>query len=343
MNRLLIANELKRRPEILQGPIRRPIFIASLPRTGTTFLHRLLAQDPNARALLLWEALMPARRPAVIDGGRDRRLKTAQRLAKVLTVMFPGSRKIHELDPEGPEECGALLQNTGFNAGQVSPIYREWFLRQPAEVLEAAYREYRQQLQLLHWQRPHDGHWLLKCPGHSYAIEALLTVFPDAAVVLTHRDPSRAIGSMCSLLGVVHHLMTDDSTTEDPTRRGAVGPLVVSWVAEALRRVEAARAHAEPGRIYDVRYQDLVADPLAVVQRMYAHFGYPYTEEFEERALAWLKEHPQNKHGAHRYESEEWGVDRQAIDDAFAWYRERYHIPRESAVSSDASGAGALR
>jgi hypothetical protein len=247
-------------------------------------------------------------------------------------LLAPAVRKIHDIDPEGPEECRTLLQNTFVFPLQLSPIYREWYLRQPAEVIEAAYREYRQQLQLLHWQRPHDGHWLLKSPAHSYAIDALLTLFQDAAIILIHRDPYRSIPSMCSFLGLVHHLMTDEANTGDPNGRGALAPLVLKWAAEGLRRTEAARAHAEPGRIYDMYYHELVADPLGAVRRMYAHFGYAYTREFETRATAWLKEHPQHKDGQHQYELEQFGLDRQMIDDALSWYTARYHIPPESAI-----------
>ena len=152
---------------------------------------------------------MPGRRPADIDQKPDPRLKRAQRLAKVFRLLAPAVRRIHDIDPEGPEECAMLMKNTFVSAAQPTPIYRDWFLRQAAEVIEAAYREYRQQLQLLHWQRPHDGHWLLKSPAHSYAIGVLLTLFPDAAIILIHRDPYRSIPSTCSFWGLVHHLMTD--------------------------------------------------------------------------------------------------------------------------------------
>jgi hypothetical protein len=324
VNRLLIANELQRHPEILHARIRRPIFIVSLPRTGTTLLHKLLTQDPQARPLLAWEAMMPARRPVDIDHGPDPRIRQAQRLAKVLTFLAPVLHRIHDLDPLGPEECAPLLRNTFLIAWEMSPVYRDWFLRQGAAVTEAAYREYRQQLQLLHWQRPHDGHWVLKAPLHLYAVAALLALFPDAAIVLIHRDPARVIPSACSLASILL-----DAVTGDPERHATLGPLVVSWAAEGLRRVEAARANAEPGRIYDLRYHELTADPLGAVQRLYAHFGYPYTREFEVRATAWLKENPQHKHGAHRYTLEQFGLDRQVIDDAFFWYSERHHIPRE--------------
>lgn len=329
VNRLLVTRELKRHPEISDVPIRRPIFIVSLPRTGTTLLHKLLAQDPHARPLLAWEATMPARRPVDIDKNSDPRIRHVQRLVKVIGFLAPTLRTMHDFDPGGPEECVGLLRNTFVLAWQISSTYRDWFLRQPAEVIEAAYREYRQQLQLLHWQRPHDGHWVLKAPVHLYAIDALLRLFPDAAIILIHRDPYRVIPSTCSLMSLLHDVMTDD-----PQRRDALGPSVVRWAAEGLRRGEAARAHAEPGRIYDMHYQGLVADPLEAVQGLYAHFGYPYTRAFETRAAAWLKEHPQHEHGEHRYTLEQFGLDRQMIDDAFSWYRERYHIPPESVISS---------
>jgi len=324
VNRLLINNELKRHPEILDVPIRRPIFIASLPRTGTTFLHKLLAQDPHARALLAWEALLPARWPADIDKDPDPRIARIRRLARLIRLLAPRLRALHDFDPEGPEECVMLLQNTFVLPLLGRPAYLAWYLDQPAAVIHAAYREYRQQLQLLQWQRPYDGHWLLKSPLHLYALDALLKVFPDSAVVLIHRDPGQVIASTCSLLGFLN-----DLTAGDPEHRDAQPRRVVTWVAEGLRRAEAAREHAGPGRIYDIRYNELVADPLAEIRRLYAHFGYDYTSAFDARATAWLAHHPQHKYGKHSYTGTQFGLDRRAIDADFSWYRERYRISPE--------------
>jgi len=323
VNRLLIANELKRHPEIRSLPIRRPIIIASLPRTGTTFLHKLLAQDPHARPLLGWEALAPV--PKRLP---DNRLKRAQRHARLRRLLVPGLRTMHAYEPDGAEECIPLLRNTFVLPLRQSRVYHEWYVRQPAEVIEAAYREYRQQLQILQWQRPSQGHWVLKSPAHSYAIRALLAVFPDVAIVLTHRDPHRMIASLCSFSNV-------RAAFSGVSGSSSITSFVVEFATEALRRVEDARTHAEPSRIYDLLYQDLVSDPLGAVQRLYAHFGYPYTPEFERRATAWLREHPQDRYGRHRYSLEEFGLDRRMIADRFSWYSERYHIPPESAIVSD--------
>jgi len=313
VNRLLITDELKRHPEILSLSIRRPIVVASLPRTGTTFLHRLLAQDPHARALLGWEVLEPVPRRLP-----DTRRKRARRIAKFVRMLLPGSRAIHTFEPEGPEECSMLLRNTFVFAAQQAPTYREWYVRQPDEVIEASYREYRQQLQILQWQRPHEGHWVLKSGVHPWGIGALLRIFPDAAIVLIHRDPHSTIASICS---GASYAVAD--------RGEDLAVTLLNWVDEGLQRVEASRAHAAPSRIYDMPYQDLVSDPLGAVQRLYAHFGYPYTPEFETRATTWLKEHPQHKHGKHRYSLERFGLGRRMIADRFSWYCERYQIPPE--------------
>jgi hypothetical protein len=324
INRLLIANELSRHREILDEPTRRPIFICSAPRTGTTLLHKLLAQDPHARPLLAWEALLPARWPADIDKTPDPRIARIRRLAKVVAILAPRVRAIHDFDPEGPEECLMLLQNTFVLPLVGLPSYRDWYLRQPAAVIEAAYREYRQQIQLLQWQRPRAGHWVLKSPFHLYGIDAILSAFPDAAIVLIHRDPGQVIASTCSLMG-----FANDVLAEDQTHRDALPSRVTSWVSEGLRRAEAARERAAPGRIYDIQYAEMVADPLGAVRRLYDHFGYEYTPAFEAGAADWLARHPQHKHGRHSYSGAQFGLERRALDADFSWYRERYRVSSE--------------
>lgn len=320
-NRLLIANGLNRHPEILEVNIHKPLFITSLPRTGTTFLHKLLAQDENARPLLAWEARWPAHCSKNVDQPSETRINRIRRIAKLLYFLAPRAKTIHKIDPDGPEECILFLANTFFLLGPRIPVrYRRWILQQSTEVWQAAYIEYHRQLQIIQFNRPCDGYWLLKSPIHIFGIDSILKQFPDSHVVLIHRDPSASIASLCSLANTVSLLEGDRK------HRDSLGLPVLEWVAAGLRRAEKARTRANADRFIDIWYEDLVTNPLGTVRRLYEQVGYTYTAEFEKRAEQWIQENPKNKYGIHEYNLEAYGLTSQRIDECISWYRERYQV-----------------
>jgi hypothetical protein len=330
-NRLLLRAALADRPEILDAAVRRPIVIASLHRTGTTLLHKLLSQDPAARPLRAWETRNPV--PSPRDRGKDPdpRVLRARRVTKLVRRVAPGLRALHNFDLEGPEECGLLLRNTFVTAmdGLFFARYREWYQRQSQQRLAVAYREYREQLQFLQWERPvpPDGHWVLKSPLHIFALEALLSVLPDASVVLIHRDPRESIPSACSILGYFFDLGFE---YDDDHRRWLMES-VVGWFSEGVRRSELARTESTRARICDVDYRRLVLDPIGTTRQIYDYFGYRYSREVEAAARDWIEDNPPNKFGKHSYSLDRFGLTEQMLEDAFGDYYKRHAIEPSAA------------
>jgi hypothetical protein len=216
--------------------------------------------------------------------------------------------------PDEPEECLFLLQNSFASLDASFRVSVPGFVdRLLAEDACPAYRYYRRQLQLLQHGRS-ERHWVLKSPGHLLALDAILELFPDAAVVQTHRAPRQVVGSLCSMLAAVRSTSCD---RVDPRR---VGRDALTWWGALLDRARAARAAADPARFADVQYDDLLADPIAVVRRLYDRFGYAYTPEHEQAMRRRLREHPQHQHGTHRYDLADYGLTAEQVDARFASY-----------------------
>jgi hypothetical protein len=306
--RLGVVAALKEHPEVLREEVHRPVFVLGLPRTGTTLLHRLLAQDPETRVLHLWETLRPG--PG-LDAYRERRVRQTRRDLAVLTgYMAPQMQAIHPMDAEDPEECRLLLMNTFrwniFGAYGRHDGYNDWLEGQGAENTRRVYEDYRRQLQLLQWRRP-PRRWVLKSPSHVYALDVLLRLFPDACIVQTHRDLHEVLPSLCSLRFTLRGLYSDA-----PDPRG-VGAEVATNLVHRIRKAVRARAE-HPGRVYDVAYRDLVRDPIAAVRGIYGHLDRPLTEAASEAMQTWLAANPQGKRGRHRYSLEQFGLDEGTID-----------------------------
>jgi hypothetical protein len=314
VNRLKIRSDLKRHPEILDVPVRRPIFVTGLPRSGTTLLHRLLSQDPAARAMLFWETLEPSPPPEPATYATDPRIGRARRQMNLLYSLSPRLATAHEFEAESPEEDNNLFAHR-FVAGMLGymfdvPDYARWLDLQP---LVPGYVYEKQQLQLLSWKYPGD-HWVLKSPAHLFGLDAILAVFPDASIVVTHRDPRKVIPSVSSLAAGFRGILADRL---DLRRLGAE-------MAEAMsvgpHRAIAARASADPSRFFDVSYDHLVAEPIATVRSICDHFGYDFSPSFEAEARRWMDENPRHKHGAHRYKLDDFGLDAAAVERHFAEY-----------------------
>lgn len=324
-NRLRIDNDVRRHPEILDEPIRRPLIVTGLPRTGTTLLYNLLSQDPAGRPLLFWEGTWPSPPPDAETRDRDPRIKRARTLVRAVDWLAPGFQTVHTMNPTGPEECLNLTFHTfvspGFSMMAGLRGYEDWLHQISFEERVAAYEHYRRQLQLLQW-RCSGEHWVLKSPAHLGGLDALLTVLPDACVVHTHRDPAKAIPSVCSLFAFIRGMGTD------VLNRHAMGPRVAEFCADLLDRAGDAR-QAHPDRILDIHYADLVADPMAAAARIYDHFGYDDTDAARTAMERWLETDRQGKKPSHRYDLAQFGLDTATIDHLFGAYCERYDIALE--------------
>lgn len=323
-NRLRIYNEINDHPQIVDKPIRRPLIIVSLPRTGTTLLHRLLAQDPHNRTLRLWETGQPAPAPYPADSPSAAQSRNAQRFISHLGVLAPEFAPIHSLSATAPEECIGLLQTSFctqcFSLHARLPSYLHQLERQP---MRRTYAELYQQLQILQYRIPTER-WVLKSPFHLYGLDALLQIFPDANIVQIHREPLEVLPSMCSLTTTLRRVNSD---WVDPHQTGQ--EVLTQW-GKAQDLAMAARASADPRRFFDIDYRHLVADPLAAVQALYAHFDYAFDASTAASMGRWMTQNPQHKHGVHRYSLEQFGLDPVQINHRFATYRAQFLHPTSS-------------
>ncbi len=315
VNRLKIQADLTRHPEILDVPVRRPLFITGLPRSGTTFLHRLMSQDPAGRTLLFWETMEPSPPPRTETYATDPRIARARRQVDLLLRLSPRLATAHEFAAESPEEDNALHAHA-FAAGILGfmfdvPDYVRW-LRDQDYAPTCRYAK--QQLQLLSWKCPGD-HWILKAPAYLFSLDALLAVFPDACVVMTHRDPLKVIPSVCSLAAAMRGILT----TRLDLRR--IGRETTEAVGMGPDRAVESRARSDPARFYDVAYDRLIAAPIDTVREVCRHFGYDFGPAYESGARRWLAENPQHKHGVHRYQLADFGLDAATVERHFGGYR----------------------
>jgi hypothetical protein len=313
-NRLRIQRIVESYPEIRDVPLSRPLVVTGLHRTGTTLLHNLLAQAPGARAPRLWELLAPAPDPAWLGASPDPRLRAARAHIRRTQSASPGSQAVHDLGVDSPEECLYLFQNCftseHYQAFAEVPEYQEWLASRP--MIEE-YHYYRLQLQILLWQRS-GSPLVLKWPFHAYHLRALLTVFPDADVVFTHRDPAVCVASLCSL--ALRFRLAGNHRIDVPR----LGAWCVGLLGGIADRATSVRRETGRDRFVDVAYDDLLRDPVGTVRRVYRCLGRPLVPRTEERAEDWLRAHPQDKFGRHRYDLAEFGLSAAAVRERFGAY-----------------------
>jgi hypothetical protein len=303
-NRLMLERDRHLHAAIAAEEIRCPLFITGLPRSGSTLLHTLLAQDPANRVPLNWETLRPSPPPERATHATDPRIARADREIRWFSRLQPAFRKIHEVGARLPEECVVILSHTflsfQFSSTYFVPSYHAWFEQQD---LRPAYHFHRRFLQQLQWRCAGDR-WVLKAPPHWPALDALFAVYPDAGVVLTHRDPLQVVASVASLHTVLRQTFSD---AVEPT---AVGPevsqMLANDIARGMRALERGGIPRE--RVLDVWYADLVRDPLATVRRIYARFDLPLSPSAEARMREYMSRNLQGRE-RHEYTLEQFGLD----------------------------------
>jgi NAD(P)-dependent dehydrogenase (short-subunit alcohol dehydrogenase family) len=340
-NRLRVEALYRERPEIDALPIGKPIVIAGLQRTGTTMLHRLLAADPNTRSLRSWEALHPAPLPGEGQRGSFRR-KTEARVAEVaLQAMAPDFFAIHPVEAAAPEEDILLLDHAFTSQTPEAtlhvPSYAAWL---EAQDLVPSYRYMERLLKVLLWQRG-SAPWVLKTPNHMECLFALLTVFPGALIVQTHRDPQATMASFCSMVAHGRGVFSDEV---DPREIGR------HWLRKVRRMIDRTLAVRDAGAeasFIDISYYHLLADPIAQVRRIYARAGRTLEPDAEVAMKNALGRDTQHRFGRHVYRGDDFGLSRAGTDEAFEGYRARFGIRHEKgerssglAVQAGPSGVG---
>jgi hypothetical protein len=324
-NRLRIIDTLKRHPEIERGQIRRPLFILGLPRTGTTILHQLLAQDPAHRVPMTWEVHRPWPPPEAATYDHDPRIAAVEKHFSGVDRILPGFQAIHPMGARLPQECvvltahdfATMIYHTTYDV----PRYQKWL---EAADLRPVYGFHRRQLQYLQWRCP-ARRWVLKSPGHLWALDALLAEYPDALIVQTHRDPLRVVASLTNLVTILRGMCSDRvdplAVARDWTVRLAAG---LSGTMDARRR-----AGLGEERVFDLHFRDFLGNEIAMIRRIYDRFGLDLTTAAEERMRAFLSSHPREKHGLHRYSFAHTGLDSTTERLRYASYEEAFRIARE--------------
>jgi hypothetical protein len=327
-NRLRLVRDRSLHPEIAEGRVASPLFVAGLPRTGSTLLHHLLAQDPNSRVLRAWEVLAPSPPPDPAGEGTDPRIAAARRQFRWFDRIAPDFKTIHPLGAELPLECIALLAHSflssRFNTSYRVPSYQAWFEQQDQRP---AYELHRAILQHLQVRFP-GARWVLKAPTHLWSLEPLFATYPDAIVVQTHRDPATVLASVASLTAVLRGVFSE---AVDPLEIGR--EVTHQWSNGLERALQFRRSRAVAAeRFVDVQYRDLLRDPIELIRVIYARVGWTLDGEAERRMRAHLASHPKDLHGPHRYSLESFGLDPGAIAHRFKTYREYFDVKEENVV-----------
>jgi hypothetical protein len=325
-NRLRIVDWRKRNPEIAERDVRPPIVILGLPRTGTTILFGVLAQDPANRVPLTWEVDRPWPPPETATYESDTRIAEVQATLEGTELLIPGFLGMHELGARLGQECvritGGDFRSMIFPTQYRVPSYQHWLLHQ-AEM-GSAYRYHRMFLQ--HLQSAHPGErWVIKSPAHMWAPWSMMAEYPDALVINTHRDPLRVVCSLASLTDLLRRLASDEVSLVDAAQ---------GWVEDVAvgldRAVTARRDGTIPAdQAVDVFFGDLLRDPMAVVNSIYERLGIELTNEAEKRMRTFLADHPQEKYGGHTYTFADTGLDAGALRERMRPYQEFFDVPDE--------------
>jgi hypothetical protein len=318
-NLLRLEAERARFPKLAERRIEAPVFIVGLPRTGTTLLHGLMSEDPENRVPRTWEVMYPATYPSTAEGIAAARRLTAQRL-EWANRLAPQFRTIHPLAPDLPQECIAItalvFSSIQFHTTHDVPSYETWFEEHSQRL---GYEFHYRFLQHLEARRP-GLRWVLKAPGHLFALDDLLARYPDAKIIQTHRDPLRVMASMASHATVLRRAFSDAA---DPQR------IAADWTdrwARALARFLAIRDRSRPAQFFDLSYDAIEGAPLEAIERVYEFLGWPLTAAARAAMIRFLEANPKDKHGAHRYALSEYGLDRAVERKRFADYCERFGI-----------------
>ncbi|MCP5044721.1 MAG: sulfotransferase [bacterium] len=325
-SRLLIVDLLKNHPEIHQIEIERPIIVIGLPRSGTTHLVNLIAADERLRSMPLWEGQEPVPNPRdeLREDGLDPRWVRSEAAWQGMKLASPLIASMHPMNPDHiHEELELQLPDfTSYNQEWVarSPKWRDYYL---AHDQTAHYAWLRTMLKVLQWYKPRER-WVLKCPQHLEQIGPLMTTFPDATIVVTHRDPVSVIQSAITMLTYAARL---NYTSPRPEF------YLEYWSdrIERLLRASVRDRHLLPeSRTVDVLFHELMADDMGTIERIYEVADLPMTDEARAQIAGYIADHPRGKDGQVIYDlRKDFDAEPGDVRAGFDFYLDRFDIRKE--------------
>lgn len=307
--RLQVEDWYRRHPEIDDAPVLTPLIGLGLPRTGSTALSMLLAQDPDIRYLRRWESSQPCPPPSTVVG-------VDPRVPPDKGEMI-GTRYHVPADTHGPMECHELMaldfKSHLFQSFAQVPTYSSWLIEKADLTTTMAYQ--RRVMKLLQWGEPARA-WRLKCPSHVLWLGAVDAAFPDAKYVMTHRDPTDVILSVADLYADIIGTFTDDID------RPYIGRLNVEHWSLGMDRALEFRAGGAEDRFYDIDFRAMQDDPVGEVTGLYTWLGAPVTDEFAGRMHSWWQEAANEREPSSHADPKVFAIDFDQVRPRFVRYVE---------------------
>ena len=320
-SRLQIVKWRKENPVVAAQPVTRPIFIVGQPRTGTTILFDLLAQDPSLRPPLTWEVDNPWPLPRPETYATDPRIAETQASIEMSEQIVPGLLAFHPMGALVGQECVRIT--AGQFCSMIFPVqyrlpsYSRWLLYEADHQPAYAYHR----IFLQHLQSGVPGQWLLKSPAHLWQLDALVAEYPDALIVQTHRDPLNVISSISALTHHLRHLASDESSITECAAQSR------EEIVVGLERGMKLRDSLSQ-RVVDVQFADFIRDPFATIRALYAELGRELEPVAEQNMRAFLAAHPGDGGGS-RYSWADTGLDAGLVRDQVRAYQDCYGVPSE--------------
>jgi hypothetical protein len=322
--RMRVDDYVRRNPHVTQAPVKRPVFILGMPRTGTTLVSNLLDADPATRSLLKWEAynVTPPAAPGMLR--TDPRCIAEKAKDEAILKSNPKGAAQHFEAGDGPTECVHLVaqdfKSLMYAVLSTVPTYHDWMLFCD---MTPAFAHRKRVFQIL--QSTNPGRWALKMPSDSLFIRTLFATFPDAKVIWTHRDPYATLASSISMRANSQAIFNKDADIRYMRER-----FPLQLALHLARPLEMSRER--PNDFYDLYYDDLVADPLAQLKKIYTWLGDAWTDATELGMKRWLADNPQGRFGKHSYSLSQWELTKRDLEPYFADYLRVHPVATNAAI-----------
>ncbi len=314
--RMRIEAYLAEHPEIEEQEIKGPLFVTGIPRTGTTATMAMLALDPRFRFTRAWELQSPLPPPVAGEEDNDPRVLAARAAAGAM------SSSIHFSEPDGPEED--LVSMAGYDMRHyygrypMPEDYLEWYF---ADDFSSLYRFHERLLKLLQWRRG-PNHWLLKAPPHLRRFKAIVRQYPNARIVMTHRDPVSAVCSNASLSAMLYESICPPGAVS----KEWTGQRALEFWSKTMEAALQQREEIGEEYFIDLYNADLVADPIGTFEKLYDRLGFTIDADLRAKLEDFHARNAKGAHGKHSYSAEEYGLDPTQIQAAFKGYIERFGL-----------------